>query len=526
MRKIAFFLCLSLMFGLFAGCTGRDAYVPTGHGLSDQVPADEDGDGQPDEPLKPTAPPNDEGFTLAYYEDEGFNPYTCASFQNRMVFSLLYQGLFSVDRDYRPVPILCKSYTVSADLRDHTFELEPATFSDGTPMTVDDVVESLHAARENDYYRGRFDGITAMYALSDGTLRIETDTAYENLPLLLDVPIVKKDQLEAEMPLGTGPYSLAQTPSGLTMKLRPDWWCQTELPLTSPSILLQPFQSPARIRDGFEFDSVGISISDPGAASYAEYRCDYELWEAETGIFLYLASNTASDVFSNSSVRAALTFAVDRYELLEKSYHGFGAVATLPASPGSPIYDRGLASKVSFEPERFKTAVEDAGLTGQKIVLLVNKKDSVRLQTARMIAETLTDCGLVVELLEEGGYRYGEKLKTDEWDLYLGQTKLSPNMDLSAFFAPYGNMSYGDMDDTAAYEMAQEALENSGNFYNLHQLVLQDGQLVPILFRTYAVYARRGLAESLQPARDNIFFYRLDKTLEDVTTQELPEPEE
>ena len=150
--------------------------------------------------------------------------------------------------------------------------------------------------------------------------------------------------------------------------------------------------------------------------------------------------------------------------------------------------------------------------------MLVNKTDSVRLQTARMIAETLTDCGLVVEMLEEGGYRYGEKLKTDEWDLYLGQTKLSPNMDLTAFFDSDGSMSYGDMDDETAYEMALEALENSGNFYNLHQLVLQDGQLVPILFRTYAIYARRGLAESLQPARDNVFFYTLGKALEDITT--------
>ena len=520
MRKIALLLCLCLLFGMAAGCTGEDAYVPTGHGLAGQEPVQPPvtQPQEPENPETPTKPVSRDGFTLAYYEDEGFNPYTCASFQNRMVFSLLYQGLFSVDRDYRPVPILCKSYTVSEDLMEHTFELEDAVFSDGTAMTVDDVVKSLHAAQENSYYRGRFDGINAMYALSDGTLRIETDTAYENLPLLLDVPIVKADQLEADMPVGTGPYFLVETPSGLNMKRQPNWWCEASLPLSSESILLQPFQSPARIRDGFEFDSVGISISDPGAASYAEYRCDYELWEAETGIFLYLATNGASPVFSHSKVREALTFAVDRYELLEKCYHGFGAVATLPASPGSPIYDRGLASKVSFQPERFKQAVEDAGLVGQKVVMLVNKTDSVRLQTARMIAETLTDCGLVVEMLEEGGYRYGEKLKTDEWDLYLGQTKLSPNMDLTAFFDSDGSMSYGDMDDETAYEMALEALENSGNFYNLHQLVLQDGQLVPILFRTYAIYARRGLAESLQPARDNVFFYTLGKALEDITT--------
>ena len=91
-------------------------------------------------------------------------------------------------------------------------------------------------------------------------------------------------------------------------------------------------------------------------------------------------------------------------------------------------------------------------------------------------------------------------------------------MDLSQFFAPYGALSYGDMDDPACYSMAHEALENSGNFYNLNQLILADGQLVPVLFRTYAVYAERGLVKNLNPARDNVFFYTLGKTLPDVMT--------
>jgi hypothetical protein len=91
-------------------------------------------------------------------------------------------------------------------------------------------------------------------------------------------------------------------------------------------------------------------------------------------------------------------------------------------------------------------------------------------------------------------------------------------MDLSQFYAPYGALSYGDMDDAAQYSMAHEALENGGNFYNLNQLIQTDGQLVPILFRTYAVYAKRGLADDLNPSRDNVFFYTLGKTAQDVMT--------
>ena len=62
--------------------------------------------------------------------------------------------------------------------------------------------------------------------------------------------------------------------------------------------------------------------------------------------------------------------------------------------------------------------------------------------------------------------------------------------------------------------MCNEALGNHGNFYTLHQNVMDDGRLCPILFRSYAIYATRGLLTGLTPARDNVFYYSLGKTME------------
>ena len=518
MRRIALFLALILTLGLAAGCGSQQAYVPTGHGLADQ-----DAPIQPTGAAAPTLPPEDQHFRLAYFPQEGFNPFTCTNINNRMLMSLLYQGLFFVDRDYQAVPILCKSYVVSPNQRSHTFELERATFSDGTVLTAEDVVASLKAAEESSLYGGRFDNIAEIYAAGTHTVRIETYCAYENLPLLLDIPILKATELEAETPLGTGPYQLRKVASGMSLQKRSKWWCEAALPVSAESIPLMEAENMAQIRDTFEFDDLGISISDPGSSSYAEYRCDYELWEMETGIFLYLGCNLASPVFSNDNVRHALTYAINRMALLDQCYHGFGAVATLPASPSSPFYDRGLAGKVTYQPEMLRQALKDAGMVGQEIVLLVNKSDSVRLQTARMIKDMLTECGLEVTIQDNSTRYYKDKLLGDEYDLYLGQTRLSTTMDLTAFFAPYGALSFGDMDDPACYAKAKEALENSGNYYNLHQLILKDGQLVPLLFRNYAVYAVRGLAQNLQPSRDNVFFYSIGKTLEDIKSVQEPE---
>jgi peptide/nickel transport system substrate-binding protein len=160
--------------------------------------------------------------------------------------------------------------------------------------------------------------------------------------------------------------------------------------------------------------------------------------------------------------------------------------------------------------------VEAAGLTGANITLLLNADDSLRLRAGRAIGEMLTACGLTVTINEVNSAQFTEQVKWGKYDLYLGQTRLSANMDLTAFFAKNGTLNYGGLADTTAYALCLESLANQANFYNLHKEVMDDGQLCPILFRSYAVYATRGLVTKLTPSRDNMFYYSTGRTMADA----------
>jgi len=512
MRKIALILALVL---LLTGCASRQAYVPTGEGLSDVTRPSE----VPTEPPV-TAPGGlnaaSANFTLAYYPEEGFNPYSCLNINNRMLFSLLYQSLFITDNSHRVEPQLCKSFTVTEDLTTYVFTLERATYPDGTELTAVDVVESLKKAADSDYYEGRFAHIKSISEIEGNRVQITTELPMENLPLLLDIPIVKYGQSDALSPQGTGPYYLQDTAEGTILCRRDNWWCEVQVPLTAKTVKLMVGENPTQIRDEFEFGDIGVSTADPGSASYAAYRCDYELWDAETGIFVYIGCNIESKVFSQNPIRVALSCAIDRAGLLASCYNGFGTPATLPASPKSAFYDQNLARQVSYDPELLRNALTEASMIGRTVKLLVNKEDSVRLQAARKVAQMLTDCGLSVELLECDYNDYRSVLRDGSFDLYLGQTKLSPNMDLTAFFEEGGALSWGGMANASCLDMCEEALENSGNFYNLHQMVLRNSQLIPVLFRSYAVYADRGVGTGMEPSRDNVFYYSMGKTMEEA----------
>ena len=132
------------------------------------------------------------------------------------------------------------------------------------------------------------------------------------------------------------------------------------------------------------------------------------------------------------------------------------------------------------------------------------------------MADMLTECGLTVVMSELDTAAYRRALRYGNYDLYLGQTKLSPNMDLTAFFNNKGALGYGGLSDVALNALCNEALANRGNYYNLHQEAADDGRITSIAFLNYAVYADRGLITKMIPARDNIFYYDLGKSLEDV----------
>ena len=489
-----------------AGCTSeKPGYIPTGNGLYvDNTTA------------VPTLPPNagEQVIALGYDPTELCNPYHSGNTANRLVFNLLYQGLFSVDDRYQVHPMLCKQFSVSRDMKTYIFYPEAATFSDGSVLTAEDVAASLLAAKANPVYTGRLTEVNSVQVTANGGVEVRLNIPYENLPILLDMPIVKASQVAEEFPLGTGPYRLERGENKLWLLRRDNWWCRASMPITADYISLTATENPAALRDAFEFGKVNFACADPGSGSYVDFRCDYELWDCESGYFLYLACNQNSKVFSNKAIRSKLTHAVNRDQLVEELFRHFARSAYLPASPESPYYDNKLAGQYGYDPQKLTEAVTAAELESNAVKLLVNGADGRRVQAARAIAKMLEGCGLSVTVESVSGTAYTTALKNGSYDLHLGQTKLPQNMDLTAFFSTEGALNYGSLADAICYSLCQEAMGNFGNYYSLHRTVMDDGMLVPIAFRSYAIYVARGALDVLNPARDNIFFYSLGKSME------------
>ena len=142
-------------------------------------------------------------FVLPCYPSGGFHPITGEDRVNLTLSPLLYRGLFALDRQFQPREELCDGYTVSETGLVWTFQLAPASFSDGSALTAEEVAASLNLARQSGRYATRLAAVTRATA-EEGEVTVTLSQPNGALPALLDVPIVKETE-DPLRPLGTGP---------------------------------------------------------------------------------------------------------------------------------------------------------------------------------------------------------------------------------------------------------------------------------------------------------------------------------
>ncbi len=170
-----------------------------------------------------------------------FNPFILKGDAAQGILALMFESLMTRAAD-EPDAVygqIARSADVAADGLSVTFALRPeARFSDGSPVTADDVVFSFVTLKEKGHpvYRTRLRDVVRAIAL--GPLEVRYDfqgTQLRDLPLAVaELPVLSRayysrvniEETTLTPPLGSGPYTISDFRHGtsVTFTRRHDWW--------------------------------------------------------------------------------------------------------------------------------------------------------------------------------------------------------------------------------------------------------------------------------------------------------------
>lgn len=191
--------------------------------------------------VNPDAP---KGGQITFGEAGGFdslNPHIVKGRAPYGVGIYVFESLMgrSWDEPFTLYGLLAESVETGPNREWVEFTLrEDATFSDGSPVTVEDVIWSYETLGTEGHprYRGAWDKVETAEKTGPRTVRFTFNTADRELPLILGLrPILKKAQWEGRefddsgidiVPIGSGPYVIGDFEPGRFIELDrdTDYW--------------------------------------------------------------------------------------------------------------------------------------------------------------------------------------------------------------------------------------------------------------------------------------------------------------
>lgn len=483
---------------LLSGCSAADPAVPTPSPTPSASPVVE----------------REMGFALPCCPEAGFHPVTGSNRLNLALAPLIYQGLFQVDGDFQAQKDLCESYTVSEDGLRWTFQLAGAVFSDGSSLTAREAVDSLNAARLSPRYEGRLRDVKTVAAEGE-TVVVALSRPNGGLPLLLDVPIFKEGE-DPQRPLGTGPYALAEDEGGLALKARQG----RQMPLER--IALRTVEAGDDLVYAFDAKEISLVDGDLTGTTALGYSGRMETVDYPTTTLLYLGCNGSRGPCREQEVRQALALALDREEIVERLLSGHAVASPLPVHPRAPGYDRDLAKQWSRDEERAGALLEEGGwqvgpegtrVKGrQELVLrlVVNQDNTFKTAVAERVASSLRELGVSVTLDKLSWEDFMTALERGEFDLFLGESAMTPDFDLEPFLGEKGELNYMGFRQNEVWELMEQYRASQGEqrvttLVNLCGRTAELAPFLPICFKNGSLLIQWGQLSGVRPTQRNLF---------------------
>ena len=479
-------LLLGLLSAVLCGCGG---------GSADKTPEGGQTSGSSEPAAQPAADhPNEITVGIAQDLDESLDPHKAVAAGTKEVMFNVFEGLMKPTPEGDLIPAVAEKYEVSDDQLVYTFTIRDGIkFHNGQPVTAGDVVNSITRCIEPSEA-----GVLAVEPLSavekvtgmdERTVQIrlkEPNTEFLAYLTLAILPAEYDGQDTA--PVGTGPFKFVSRAAqdNIVLERFDDYWGEKAY---LDKVTYKIIENADSILMSLQSGAVDL-FAHLTSTQVAQLGDEFNIEEGTMNLVQAMYLNNAVAPFDDVRVRQALCYAIDRQQILDLAFDGYGSLIGSSMYPAfGKYFDDSLTNYYTYDVEKAKALLADAGYPdGFAMTITVPSNYQPHLDTAQVIVEQLKQVGITAEILP---------VTWESWlnDTYMGRqfqatvvgvdaSTMTARALLERFtstagnnFINYNNAEYDaifqaalaaadDAAQTAAYKQAEANLtENAANVY-------------------------------------------------------------
>lgn len=470
----------------------------------------------------------------------GLNPFVIDQTEiNKYAVGLMFLPLMELDQDMNFQGMLADSITTEDNMNFVVHIDEKATWSDGTPVTAEDVeytvrrlaspivnnttlmLYAFEGTSDEGFVEEGAESMAGVQVIDEKTVQFTSKypmalTTFENTYARYIHTMPKKvlEKFSEEELLTTDWFNKPDVISGpffvtdfdndhyISYTANKDYW------KGAPKIdkLNIRILDASQIYAGLQSGEIDITHHTMTAIPQEDYESIEALENVETVYGSPITNQSAFIQTANikdARVRQALVYAIDRQKLVDELLKGHGEVVDGFLSSASPFFDEGI-TPVSYDPEKAKELLEQAGWDGsQTLRFYVNSGDGTFVNGAQVLVAQWAAVGINVEVQTVDLATLMTVAGTTDYDILAVQytyAPVDPYPDVDWLLSGEGSWTGYHSDEISEALARTQQTSDIAQIRDLYSIVDKKVQEDVPMFSVYIISAQGAVSKRLSGA--------------------------
>ena len=272
----------------------------------------------------------------------------------------VWEPLVTKDEDGNPAPALAESWESNDARTEWTFKLKKdVKFSNGTPFNSDIVVKNFDRYKKGPFpssfygmnIETTYPGLKDVVAIDENTVKLTFSKANPMLTYtmanfgssIFEPSCFAEDGNFKEMAIGTGPYKLVENVVGEYCVIEKNENYHGDAPTLQKlkfRVISDANTRYSALLSGEVHGLCDLGAITPSLAAELEKNKDFTVSVGDSGITHFLNVNGNKFPFNDIKMREGLSLLLDREEIINEFYNGYGLPAGAFLNYTSPFYKK------------------------------------------------------------------------------------------------------------------------------------------------------------------------------------------